>query len=253
MAKKVHAIDPKLSGAVVSAAHHLSIVASGLTTQSKTYETWIAFEMAHELAKAGASVTALDHTNAIATVFHVRGGPGYMVPMSASGTDLPCYFQIQWEGKAVELHVSLVHRGIHANEHEIDVSVIDHNRAQFLRQQSHPMPFDGKWLVGAEMKAYLPSRTLDKSICRAAVGLLFDLHPLSVMPVMQFQSKTGHVLWSGQFHSPQYYLLTSAYLSSPSVKLLDTYGIKSAASVWPGTASMKAIWNGFVADVKQRL
>lgn len=250
---KVTTIDSSLITAVQNAAHHLSLVAPSLASQSKTYETWMAFELGVALHKDGASVEALDHKCAATTVFRVRGGPGYMVPAAAGGFDEPCHFQIDWNAGKAEMHISLVHGSQHGNFHEIDVCVVDHAWATMVRQQAHPVPFHGTWLVGAELKAYGPTKTLDKNIARAAVGLLLDLAPAAIAPSVQFRSRAGQVLLSGQFNGPQYFVFTSAQLAQPSVQLLNTYGIKSGASVWPNNANAIAAIATIVADIKQRL
>lgn len=250
---KVTTIDTTLTEALQNAAYNLSLVAPSLTTQSKTYETWAAFELSAALSKNGASVQALDHNGATTSTFRVRGGPGFMVPVSERGGDKPCHFKIDWNGTTVEMHISLVHVSRFGNLHEIDICVVDHLAAEYLRQQSHPLPFNGDWLVGAELKAYDTTTALDKNIARAALGLLLDLAPAAIAPSVQFKSRSGQVLLTGHFNGPQYFLLTSANIAQPTVRLLDTYGVKSRAGVWPGTTNTAPVINDIVADVKQRL
>lgn len=254
MASKVKPVPAATKKALQKAAKALEVHARGVTTQSKAYEAWFAFESALGLRRAGATITARDHTGAPTTIFVVRGGPGNIPPKATTASGQPCHFAIDWKSAELELHISLNHEPDQSrNRHELDVSVIKHDNAEMRRYRSSPVPYAGPRAVGVELKAYDSAKWLDKNVARALLGLMLDLDPATVAPSIEIKHPSGYVMLSGKFTAPQYFLLTTALVRPPSKVLLDTYGVKSASGLFPGTMEAKDAVDELVAAVEARL
>lgn len=240
--------------ALRKAATHLAIKAPGLTAESKAYEVWLAFEAALALHNAGAIVQPRNHHDSATNIFYVRGGPGNIPYIHLAASDAPCHFLIVWKGGQLELHISLNHQPIlRNNRHELDVSIVQRAFAHAARHDPKTRPYGGPRFIGVELKAYQAEKTLDKNIARSLIGLALDLDPGAVAPTVEFKTRSGDILVSGAFRSPQYFLLTTAQLRPSSERLLATYGIKHGAEIHPNSPAAQIAINDIVAAVETRL
>lgn len=229
------ALLEELKAAAASVA--VSIDSSQINGKGKTYEAWSLMEIALRLkGMAGISIEPRGHDDKPVTDFRFRGGPGHIPPSTAKG-EQPSHFRIwrhaNWPW---EMHLSLEHFGASGATHELDISVIPVVEALHYRF-SNGGPFDGRRLVGLELKDYDVETILNKAIPRALFGLAVDLDVGVVVEKFSI-SVRPLTLHSRALHAPKHWLITTAKISADSTKLLSAYDIASKASVSPSSCDV---------------
>ena len=231
MAAKVKVVTGKMKAQIVKAARALGGIAPDFSEGGgKTYEAWVLLELATRV-RPEVTVLAQDHTGAATTSFRIRGGPGYL-PKAGSKALEPCHFHLSGPGRNAELHSSLRHRGASGDTHELDISAVDPERAEAIRQHNGG-PFDGApfgqaTLMGLELKEYDGVHSLPKVYARALLGVAVDLQPYLNVVVERRQGGQVHVLGGTDF-----WLVTTTTIGS-SDRLLDHHDIKWRERVEPG-------------------
>jgi hypothetical protein len=238
MASKVRTPpNPKMVNDLQAAAVLLgtSVVAS--MTKGKTYEAWIMFEVALEVASnpladpTPVTVKACQHDRQTATTFNMRGGPGHIQPDAPHLPGGACHFEFSRNGKSLELHASVEHIGASGSEHELDLSVMPTAWVDVFRTHGGG-PYDGWRHLGLELKAYDGAATLGKNLARALVAVAGDLDPAIALPrfTRAAPAAVAH-LPMHRFHHPQYWLITTADISDPTKAYLDWYNVEHAEQV----------------------
>ncbi len=238
MASKVKTLPNPVMVADLQAAAGLlgtSIVAS--MTKGKTYEAWIMFEVALEVASnplsdpTAVSVKPCQHDKQHAATFNMRGGPGHIQPATPHLSGGACHFEFSRNGRSFELHASVEHVGASGSEHELDLSVMPTAWIDFYRTHGGG-PFDGWRLIGVELKAYDGNTTLGKNLARALVAVAGDLDPAIALPRFTRAIPPGVAhLPTHRFHHPEYWMITTAGISDPTKAYLDWYNIEHAEQI----------------------
>jgi hypothetical protein len=240
MSAKVKTFTPEMQTKIANAASALGGVAPSYSEAAgKTYEAWVLFELAARLQAEGISVTACDHAGAPTKGFRVRGGPG-LLPNVAEVGALPCHFLLEGPFLRAELHSSLRHSGFSDDTHELDVSVIDADYANVVREQgggpidvdagSHHFP---TILLGVELKEY-ESAVLPKVYPRALLGVAIDL--TAPTPVVLIGRRPFVV----ETPEPAFWLATTSALGS-SAPFLTYHGLRGRGDVQPSGAGEAAL------------
>lgn len=221
-----------------------SIVAS--MTKGKTYEAWIMFEVALEIASNTMSdptpvaVKPCQHDKQHATTFNMRGGPGHIQSAKPHLSGGACHFEFSRNARSLELHASVEHIGASGSEHELDLSVMPTDWVDFYRTHGGG-PFDGWRLTGIELKAYDGTATLGKSLARALVAVAGDLDPAVALPRFTRAPHARAIpLPAHRFHHPEYWMITTASISGPTKAYLDWYNIEHAEQIDVPTTSVPA-------------
>lgn len=186
--------------------------------KGKAYETWVALEIAERLHKAGITVESIDHKGYVVSEFRVRGAPGKIPSIKATG-DQPCLLRLSSLTQKLDLHISLQHRGFSDALHELDISVVPFHVVPKLIAKIK-RPHDGDCYLGIELKNYKQDQPINLNIARAFLGVAIDLDP-------RFAT-IGHP--PGDAHMT---LLTSAKVPGGSTMLLKAYGIEASEGVIP--------------------
>ncbi|MFP1133311.1 hypothetical protein, partial [Asticcacaulis sp. W401b] len=127
-------------------------VEPNVSFKGKTYETWVALEIAARLKGDTTTVEVINHEGDVDPELRVRGGPGYLVSPKATG-DQPCHLRISSPVRTLDLHISLQHKGQSGALHELDISVVPYKPTiKMLAGQS--APYIGPRLLGLELKNY---------------------------------------------------------------------------------------------------
>jgi hypothetical protein len=228
---KTKAITAAMKKKIVKAARALGIAAPDISDGGgKTYEAWVLLELAARVTPA-VTVSAQDHQGSPTTAFRVRGGPGFIPPLTAAPGQ-PCHFLLEGSRRRAELHSSLRHRAASGDTHELDVSAIDLQHAWQIRHAGggpvDGSPFGHGTILGLELKEYDKASSLPKVYPRALLGVALDLEPY------------GHVVIERRGHArafpvsgADFWLLTTTTLGT-SRGLLDHHDINWRANVEPG-------------------
>jgi hypothetical protein len=223
--------SPKLEAAIAAATKDLTLAVANIGSEAgKAYEAWILFSIVKALRARGLEVTARDHSDEATHEFRIKGGPGKIPNINAKGPQ-PCHFRVRRPGspRAMELHVSIEHVGQSGQVHEVDISLVPHVVASFIRQRPNGGEYSGPRFACLELKNY--ANILDKNIARAFLGILLELHDGS------FHMGNGDV-WKAARDDVSYSLVTSAKVADPSVDLLSHYRMSTFAEVTPGASSL---------------
>lgn len=226
MPVKAKPITAKMKLQIGKAAKALGVAAPDFSEGGgKTYEAWVLLEVATRV-KLDIVVSARTHTGALTTSFRIRGGPGYL-PNATSRTPEPCHFHLTGAHGEAELHSSLRHRGASGDTHELDVSVVEPDRAEWIRQHGGG-PFVAPPLLGLELKEYDVARSLPKVYPRALLGVATDLEPY--LHVLLERRRGGRVHAAGW---TDFWLVTTTTLGT-SKQLLDHHEVRWLELVEPG-------------------
>ncbi|UTP39802.1 hypothetical protein M9M90_01100 [Phenylobacterium sp. LH3H17] len=219
------------------AAHDLSVTVPGFTG-GKAFEGLVLFKLAIELRNLGNPVEALSHKGNPTLTFRLRGGPGHIPSPTQSGL-YPSYFRIGTPSFLTELHNSVEFTGFSGGDHEIDIAAVrsadvDAVRAKGGGQLEMPP------IVGAELKRYASSATLDKNFIRALLGWIVDLLPLWTFDLVVLK---GLRAWSGASKTSAFWFLTTGQLSDEAKGFGRHYSLHvedgvTAANLTPLVAEM---------------
>lgn len=218
--------SPKLEAEIAAATKELTLAVANIGSEAgKAYEAWILFSIVKALRARGLEVSPRDHSDEATHEFRIKGGPGKIPNVDAKGPQ-PCHFRVRRpnSSRALELHVSIEHVGQSGQLHEVDISLVPHYVASFIRHQPNGGEYYGPRFACLELKNY--ANTLDKNIARAFLGVFLEVHDGS------FQMANGDI-WKAARNEVSYSLVTAAKVSDPSVQLLSHYHMSTFAEVKP--------------------
>lgn len=203
--------------------------------KGRAYEAWVMLALANRLVTQGYKVAAVDSAGKAVRKLRLRKNPSPMASAATSKTS-PCHLVI-WQhpyGK-FELHLGMQHLGASGALHEIDLSIVPHERASALRANGEG-PWSGPTCFIFELKAYKLDTKLDLGIGRSMVGVSHDLNPFSGEFKVQVTHRGRTVGWSNFCNvQPRLYLVTTAGLYPDTTKLLEWYG----GVAYPGVVPKK--------------
>lgn len=213
------------------AAAQLGIVAPGFgTSKGKAYEVWIMLELVVGLMARGFDVHPLDCDDELEPYFRVSGSPADMP--GAGSKNAPCHFMFVRNGRGIELHLGLNHRGISGSTHELDLTFVPAPGGYAIRQ-SGGGPWDGAPVVGLELKAYTDTHKLPHDIPRALLGVAVDLDPTWPVTAWTFHTFGGGERRLSPSFRASYSLLTATELHASSEQYLTYHGVLARGRVVP--------------------
>lgn len=220
--------------AAASAALAVSVPDLG---SGKTFEAVVLLTCAVK-AENVCEIEIRGHDGQATSNFVMRGGPGHLTdPQAGSG---PSHILLRQEQPATsfELHNGLEFLGASGVEHEIDVAMVTHHDAEFVRSGGGgPMPRPPQ--VGIELKEYGPDKTVDKNAIRAFVACCVDLMPLRHLTGLTVGIRNSKKELRLEHPHATTLFLTTAGVSKPSTDLARFYGIDVHADVTPETVPQK--------------
>lgn len=222
-------MTPALRAKLKAAAKTLAVAAPDIAKgKGKALEAATLFALAAKLNGASpGGVVARDHKGRrLRGRFRLRGGPGHLPSPSSPGPQ-PTYFDVRTGGKRFELHNSLEMLGASGVEHEMDVAAIWMTDAFEARIGSLGI-LDGPPIVGIELKQFAASATLAKNVVRALLACVVDFIPTWPLNEIYLGDHRGVRRLEPSPRSPhQFWLLTSANLTAPSIALADAYALRA--------------------------